>query len=686
MTVANRLLIHVVVGAAFVISVVAGLTYRFVYQAAEQRALESLNTYVSERARREEAGFQTIYSNLEVVRGQFLKRDKEPIFDDVQRRWDERFMIYPDGAWRSREEYYNPRVFSNLWLRKTAVLNPQFQTRILRAQEICEDVQPGWIDSFQSVYFIFPGPATMGWDPRIPRWSWQTPGDYDLEAEEWVKETSPVRNPSRSFVWTGVFVDPPTKEPFVTVQLPVEKDGVQLATVAHDMHINQLFNEITRSEFEGATHLIFRPDGRLIAHPVLREKILESNGALTCESSGDAALASLYRIAVAQKERKFSGIEPVSRSYFSASRLPAAEWYFVTLMPRSYVQKQAFGSAKWVWFSGTASLGLLFLSFAAILRRQLTRPLGELRRATKAMSAGAADVPVPAPRQDELGDLAGEFREMVQQVRAREDELRHLNLDLERRVAERTTALEVALAQQTELAKLKTDFVSLVSHEFRTPLGVIMSAADVLKRYFERLPTEKRERHLDMIFRSTRNLAGLIEEVLLLGKVEEGRLQFTPVSMDLEKFCRALADELGSATRGACPIHFRVFTPLDGAVSDESVLRHILSNLLSNAVKYSAPGSPVEFTAERRGDNVVLVVRDHGIGIPEEDQARLFTSFSRASNVGTRPGTGLGLVVVQRCVQLHSGSIRLVSAIGAGTTVTVTLPVFTQLTPSNTPS
>jgi hypothetical protein len=139
----------------------------------------------------------------------------------------------------------------------------------------------------------------MGFDPRIARWSWQTPGDYDLDAEEWVKEASPARNPSRGFVWTGVFVDPPSGEPFVTVQLPVEKDGVQLATVAHDMHINQLFNEITRSEFEGATHLIFRPDGRLIAHPSLRDRILATNGMLTCESSGDPALASLYRLAIA---------------------------------------------------------------------------------------------------------------------------------------------------------------------------------------------------------------------------------------------------------------------------------------------------------------------------------------------------------------------------------------------------
>jgi signal transduction histidine kinase len=179
-----------------------------------------------------------------------------------------------------------------------------------------------------------------------------------------------------------------------------------------------------------------------------------------------------------------------------------------------------------------------------------------------------------------------------------------------------------------------------------------------------------------MILRSTKNLAGLIEEVLLLSRVEEGRLQFSPAPLDLEKVCTALADELRSATAGACPIVFRALTPLDGAVSDEAVLRHILTNLLSNAVKYSTPGTPVEFTAARRGRDLVLAVRDRGIGIPAEDQARLFTSFTRGSNVGQRPGTGLGLVVVQRCVQLHGGTLQLASATGQGTTVTVTLPVF----------
>jgi signal transduction histidine kinase len=115
---------------------------------------------------------------------------------------------------------------------------------------------------------------------------------------------------------------------------------------------------------------------------------------------------------------------------------------------------------------------------------------------------------------------------------------------------------------------------------------------------------------------------------------------------------------------------------LAGAVSDESLLRHIVVNLLSNAVKYSEPGSQVGVTARREGPDLVLAVSDKGIGIPEADQPALFESFARASNVGTRPGTGLGLVVVRRSVEAHGGSVALASAPGEGTTVTVRLPAF----------
>lgn len=267
--------------------------------------------------------------------------------------------------------------------------------------------------------------------------------------------------------------------------------------------------------------------------------------------------------------------------------------------------------------------------------------------------------------------------------------LRHLrrrNEELERHVAERTEELREALERERKLGLVKSDFVSLVSHEFRTPLGVILSATEILLRYFDRLDPEKRERHLEMIRSSTGNLAGMIDEVLLLGRMEDGKLTFSVEPLDLRLFPRVIVDELISATHGTNPIDLDLVGDLDGARGDEALMRHIFGNLLSNACKYSLPGERVRFEIVREGDEARFAIEDRGIGIPEEDRERLFTSFSRGSNVGMLPGTGLGLVIVKRCVEMHGGRFQLDSAPGNGTTATVWLPLFvTEMAPSAAP-
>jgi len=155
-------------------------------------------------------------------------------------------------------------------------------------------------------------------------------------------------------------------------------------------------------------------------------------------------------------------------------------------------------------------------------------------------------------------------------------------------------------------------------------------------------------------------------------------MTFAPNPVDVADLCRTFVEEQRSTTNGECVIRLTVVGNLEGAVSDAPLLRHILSNLLSNACKYSEPNSPVELRVEREGRMVRFCVEDHGIGIPEADQTHLFTNFTQTSNVGQRPGTGLGLVVVQRCVHLHGGTVHLTSKPGAGTTVIVELPVFPE--------
>jgi len=233
-----------------------------------------------------------------------------------------------------------------------------------------------------------------------------------------------------------------------------------------------------------------------------------------------------------------------------------------------------------------------------------------------------------------------------------------------------------ALAREKELGQLKSNFVSMVSHEFRTPLGVIMSSADILDDYFDRLDPDERKRHLQSIHKNTRRMAELMEEVLLIGRLDAGKLDFQPAPLDLRISCQRLTDEILAATGAPCPIHLEVGALPPEANADDRLLRHIFANLLTNAIKYSEPGKPVQFRIERDGRDAVCVIRDRGIGIPEPDQEWLFNAFHRARNVGHRPGTGLGLVIVKRCVELHGGRISVESKVGDGTTVTVRLPVF----------
>lgn len=202
-----------------------------------------------------------------------------------------------------------------------------------------------------------------------------------------------------------------------------------------------------------------------------------------------------------------------------------------------------------------------------------------------------------------------------------------------------------------------------------------MSAVEVLRHYHAQVSEEKRAELLDDIFSATMQMSGLMEQVLLLGRAEAGKLAWKPSGLDLPELCAKLAEEAASAAQHRCPITLDTGGDFTDARMDAALLRHILGNLLSNAVKYSPEGSPVELRLRSEGGEAVLTVRDRGIGIPEADQARLFEAFHRATNVGDTPGTGLGLLLVKRCVELHRGSIRLQSQEGAGTTFTVRLPL-----------
>ena len=238
--------------------------------------------------------------------------------------------------------------------------------------------------------------------------------------------------------------------------------------------------------------------------------------------------------------------------------------------------------------------------------------------------------------------------------------------------SERRTLM--ALEKERELNQLKSKFVSMVSHEFRTPMTTIRLCAEKLKGDNPQLTTERRSQYFGLMQGSISDMLQLLDEVLLLARTEAGGLKYEPTTLNLEEFCHKLIEilQLNASDR---KIIFTFQSNCTQVAMDAILLKHILTNLLSNSIKYSPENSSIQFGLNCHDNTAIFQIQDQGMGIPLNDQKRLFETFHRASNVGQIQGTGLGLSIVKRCVDLHQGKIQIESEVGVGTTVTVTLPL-----------
>lgn len=253
----------------------------------------------------------------------------------------------------------------------------------------------------------------------------------------------------------------------------------------------------------------------------------------------------------------------------------------------------------------------------------------------------------------------------------------------------RRTSVEItkALSAEKHLNTLKSQFITSASHQFRTPLAVISSSAGVLEDYYDKLEAIKRQKHLRRIQEAVHHMVNILEDILMIEQMEKGKLKCNIQTIDLNQFYENLVKEFAlSDSQFRIVVSYSTATETHASSSniavatrisvDEQLIRQILSNLLSNALKYSPPDSPVFFDIRYRLQRVEFEIRDQGIGIPKDDLAEIFTPFHRGSNVGTTPGTGLGLTLVKRCVTLHNGTIAIHSESGSGTCVKVHIPAY----------
>lgn len=269
------------------------------------------------------------------------------------------------------------------------------------------------------------------------------------------------------------------------------------------------------------------------------------------------------------------------------------------------------------------------------------------------------------------------------QRKAYEERLERSNEELEDRVQRRTEELELAgrsvreaLEKERELNALKSRFVSMASHEFRTPLSTIMSSADLIDRYTDGSPDEKVGRHLKRIRVKVRELTSMLNDFLSLEKLEQGKVSVNPVEFDLVHLCIDLIEEMRLLCKPGQEIDYEHDGEERNVTLDQQMLTNVISNLLNNAIKYSPENSRIRLRSRIRDGRLAIEVSDEGIGIPLEDQPHLFERFFRAGNATTIQGTGLGLSIIKRHLDLMRGGITFSSAPGKGTVFNVELPVL----------
>jgi signal transduction histidine kinase len=698
-----------------VISMLIG--YWHMLHVTEKQTLSHLQKYVNERTQRERQVFLLAHQNHSILKQEVEAILKSPLDASLLEKFDEKNVLFPDGTWRNRDGQFDGTKEACFFAGTKTVMDDRKKKLIEAFSLLVNRYGPAWHQQFQDTYITTPDNIMVLYWPEVPTWCKDAKSDLYMPDEEYLWVADKKHNVERKTAWTGLFFDKVGKVWMVSGETPIDVNGVHVATLGHDVTINQLVDRTIKDRLPGTYNFIFREDGRLIVHPDFIEKIQEKDGYFDINEFGTPFLKRVFEKVKSMPDKNGSIQIAEDQIYLGVGYIEELRWYFVTVMPYKTGRVAAHSTAGTIFLIGLLSLLAEIFILAWVLRRQIALPLGRMMKDTDRLAQGDYSVHMDDSSGDEIGRLAKSFNVMT-------NEIRGFHEDLENKIRQRTVELKQTL---DELQKTHADLVQVqgrlfqseklasigqlaagVAHEINNPVGFIGNNMEVLKEYVgnytkllhvvEKVKTKIDDGDVLQVKATLKELRELEEEVNLdfmskdVNKLLEhsikGLERIRKIVLDLRTFSREentesmesiKVEEVMDSILNIVQNELKYKAELTKEYGDTPLIRcnasrlgQVFINLLVNAAQAMEDRGKITIRTYLQDKYVCVDVSDTGKGIPEENLKKIFDPFFTTKSVGQ--GTGLGLSVSYEIVKKHGGEIKVYSKLNEGTRFVVMIP------------
>jgi signal transduction histidine kinase len=618
---------------------------------------DTLVNFVTQKIHSESFLFELNTRNHQIIKSELIERLKNaPTAKEIE-KFDSELVKYPDGTIRNKQKNFDAHKMVQVYIPGTVKINSELKHKIAVMMDITLSKGIAFHSFFENTYLTTPDNILVMYWPEVPNWTTEMKPDIDMTKDEPYWVTDLVHNPNRSTVWTALYYDQVAKIWMVSGVTPLDnKNGVMDLTISHDVVVQSLIDRTNNEHIKGAYNLIFRGDGRLVVHKDKTKEFIASEGVYDILKRGDTYLQSLFRAVMADNGKSEVIYHPLTGDMISYKKINGPEWFLVSIYPKALIHETSLDVIKFIFILGLFSLLIEIYFIYQIVQVKVHRPIEELAVATNKIREGQFDVSLNIHRPDELGEFAKAFESMIKAVKERDSLLQDI-------VDKRTKELDIQRIVATHNAKMVTigEMAAGIAHEINNPLAIIQGNASLIKKNLN-----ENVDHYEMLMKSAVTINSM---TIRINKIIKGLLYFSRKG-DLDPFENIKVSDLVNDAIFLCQsklslheVELKLTNDSDSKLTFECSrvqMSQVLVNLISNsidAISSKADEKWIEISFKKEGTDLIIKIKDSGLGLPKEIRDRIFDPFFTTKDVGK--GTGIGLSISKGIVEQHSGKLSI---------------------------